>query len=54
MTTAQAAERWGISRRRVAKLCAEGRVKCRKEGRDYWIMQQDKPNAKIGGRPKLR
>ena len=26
LTTSEAAEKWGISRRRVSKLCQEGRI----------------------------
>ncbi|MCI7327635.1 MAG: helix-turn-helix domain-containing protein [Hornefia butyriciproducens] len=38
LTTTQIAEKWNISRRRVAKLCAEGRIDGAKlMGKTWWV-----------------
>lgn len=38
LTSIETAERWGISARRVALLCSEGRVKgCIKKGKTWLI-----------------
>ena len=52
MTAQQAAERWGISDRRVRVLCGEGRIKgAVKEGKSYYIpLSAQKP---MDGRRKL-
>ncbi len=43
MTTTEAAKKWGISRKRVIALIASDRVQAEKRGRDWWILQTDKP-----------
>lgn len=38
LTTTQIAEKWNISRRRVAKLCSEGRINGAKlMGKTWWV-----------------
>lgn len=45
LTTPEIAEKWNISRRRVSKLCAEGRINGAKQIGDRWIIPAcaDKP-----------
>jgi excisionase family DNA binding protein len=48
MTVKQAAEKWGISERRVRVLCAEGRIPgSYKQGRG-WRIPLMRHNLKIG------
>ena len=46
LTTTQIAEEWNISRRRVAKLCAEGRIDGAKlMGKTWWVPEDaEKPS----------
>ena len=48
LTTTQMAERWNISRRRIAKLCAEGRIDgAMLMGKTWWVpADADKPSDK--------
>ena len=41
MTTSMAAERLGITKRRVQALIKDGRLPARKFGRDYMINEKD-------------
>ena len=42
MTVQQAAEKWGLSRRRVSRLCQDGRVPgAVKLSERYWLMPSD-------------
>jgi len=41
MTTKQAAELWGISQRRVAILCEQGRIKGVKKAGIVWLIPPD-------------
>ncbi len=38
LTTQEAAEKWGISRRRVSKLCQEGRIDGAKLMGKVWLV----------------
>lgn len=38
LTTTQAAEKWNISRRRVSKLCSEGRIEGAKLMGNMWLV----------------
>ena len=46
LTTKQVAEKWGISQRRVAKLCSEGRIEGAELMGKTWLIPSDskKPN----------
>jgi len=46
ITTKQAAEIWGISQRRVAILCEQGRIKGVKKAGIVWLIPPD------AGKPK--
>lgn len=48
ITTAQVAEKWNISRRRVSKLCSEGRIEGAKMMGNVWFVPFDakKPEDK--------
>ena len=41
LTTAQIAEKWNISRRRVSKLCSEGRIEGAKMMGNVWFVPED-------------
>ena len=41
LTTKQASELWSISRRRITKLCEEGRIKNATKVGGIWIMPID-------------
>ena len=42
LTTKEMAEKWGISQRRVAKLCSEGRIEGAKlMGKTWWVPEDD-------------
>lgn len=41
LTTKQAAERWGISARRVALLCAQGRIPGTIKAGKTWLLPPD-------------
>ena len=41
LTTQEAAENWGISRRRVSKLCQEGRIKGAVLKGKTWLVPAD-------------
>ena len=56
MTTKQAAEIWGISPRRVAILCEQGRIKGVKKAGTVWLIPpaSEKPqDARIKPKEKL-
>lgn len=40
LTTAEAAEKWGISRRRVVVLCSEGRVEGAIQKGKIWLIPE--------------
>ena len=48
LTAAQTAEKWNISRRRVSKLCSEGRIEGAKLMGNVWLVPEDakKPEDK--------
>lgn len=48
LTAAQTAEKWNISRRRVSKLCSEGRIEGAKLMGNVWFVPEDakKPDDK--------
>ena len=48
LTAAQTAEKWNISRRRVSKLCSEGRIEGAKLMGNVWLVPKDakKPEDK--------
>ena len=48
LTTKQVAEKWGISQRRVAKLCSEGRIEGAKVMGKTWVIPDntEKPEDK--------
>ena len=49
MTVQQAAEKWGLSRRRVSRLCQDGRVPgAVKLSERYWLMPSDTPKPSDG------
>lgn len=54
MTTSDAAERLGVSRRRINYLIKNGQLEADKNGRDYWITENQLARVKIGkaGRPQ--
>lgn len=58
MTTQQAADELGVSRRRVTKLIADGRLLATKVGRDYVIDRAHLDDVRVrdrkGGWPKGR
>ena len=41
LATTQIAEKWNISRRRVSKLCSEGRIKGAKLMGNMWLVPND-------------
>lgn len=41
LTTKQAAELWGISQRRVAILCEQGRIKNAVKAGKTWLLPKD-------------
>ena len=41
LTAAQTAEKWNISRRRVSKLCSEGRIEGAKLMGNVWLVPED-------------
>lgn len=41
LTTAEIAEKWGISRRRVSLLCAEGRIEGAIQKSKMWLVPAD-------------
>lgn len=41
LTTTQVAEKWNISRRRVSKLCSEGRIEGAKLMGNMWLVPDD-------------
>lgn len=49
LTTAEIAEKWGISRRRVSLLCAEGRIEGAIQKSKMWLVPAD---AKKPGDPR--
>lgn len=46
LSVSQTAEKWGISQRRIRKLCEEGRIKGAYKAGTYWLIPLDteKPN----------
>ena len=48
LTSAQTAEKWNISRRRVSKLCSEGRIEGAKLMGNVWLVPENakKPEDK--------
>lgn len=48
LTTTQIAEKWNISRRRVSKLCAEGRIEGAMHMGNMWLVPENaqKPDDK--------
>lgn len=48
ITVEQAAEKWGISKRRVQKLCAEDRVPFAQRFGKSWAIPQDAQKPKDG------
>lgn len=46
MTTKQAAELWGISQRRVAILCEQGRIEGVKKAGIVWLIPPDAQKPK--------
>lgn len=48
LTAAQTAEKWNISRRRVSKLCSEGRIEEAKLMGNVWLVPENakKPEDK--------
>ena len=40
LTTSQIAEKWNISRRRVSKLCSEGRIEGAKHMGNLWLVPE--------------
>jgi len=52
LTTSEAAEQLGVSRRQVLTLIGQGRLPAEKIGRDYFIKQGDLRLVKV--RPKGR
>ena len=48
LTAAQTAEKWNISRRRVSKLCSEGRIEGAKLMGNVWFVPEnaEKPEDK--------
>ena len=41
LTTSETADKWGISRRRVSLLCAEGRIKGAIQKGKMWLIPAD-------------
>ena len=60
LTTAQVAEKLGVTPRRVRALITSGRLKAKKIGRDYLIDSRDlarftpRPPGNLTGRPRHR
>lgn len=46
LTTVQTAEKWNISRRRVSKLCSEGRIKGAKLMGNVWFIPDNAEKPK--------
>lgn len=46
LSTAQASERWGISSRRIQKLCAENRISGAIRIGNYWAIPNDAEKPK--------
>ena len=51
ITAEQAAEKWGISTRRVQKLCSEGKILSAKRFGKSWAISEDEPKP-VDGRLK--
>ncbi len=43
LTTAETAEKWGISRRRVTVFCDEGRIKGAIQKGNMWLIPDEAP-----------
>ena len=60
LTTHEVAEKWGISRRRVSKLCQEGRIEGAKLMGKVWFVPEgtekpfDRRKANVIERGKIR
>ncbi|MDL2274128.1 helix-turn-helix domain-containing protein [Oscillospiraceae bacterium OttesenSCG-928-G22] len=50
ITTKQAAERWGISQRRVAILCEQGRISGAQKAGIVWLIPPDAKKPADGRR----
>lgn len=51
MNTKEAAEKLGVSLRRVQQLITEGTIPAHKVGRDYVILEKDLEGIKTYGKP---
>ncbi len=51
LSTAEVAERLGISKRRVLALIEAGKIKAQKVGRDYTIQESALESVKVYGKP---
>ena len=49
LTTTETAKRWGISARRIALLCSQGRIKGAEKIGNTWLIPE---NAKKPGDPR--
>lgn len=56
LSTTETAEKWNISRRRVSKLCAEGRIEGAMLVGDRWVIPEDaqKPSDSRKDRYKVK
>ncbi len=48
LTTAETAEKWGISRRRVTVLCDEGRIKGVTQKGNMWLIPENAKKPEDG------
>ena len=51
LSTKEAAEKLGVSLRRVQQMITEGTLPANKVGRDYVILENDLENVTIYGKP---
>jgi hypothetical protein len=46
LSISQTSEKWGISQRRIRKLCAEGRIMGAYKVGSYWVIPEDTEKPK--------
>ncbi len=54
LTTAEIAEKWGISRRRVTVLCEEGRIKGASQKGKIWLIPQKAKKPEDGRKVRTK
>ena len=47
MTSVEAGEKWSLSKRRVAVLCAEGRIPGAEKKANVWLIPDDAENLRM-------